>query len=257
MHNKFLHIYIMLLAAAIVSSPCIAADRTTLSMGADYSTGDYGSETDTRIWYLPVSIKLEQTAFIYKLTIPYLQITGPGNIVGADANPGGGSGQEVTTESGPGDIIAAISYSLFPYQPGELFVELTGKVKFPTADETKLLGTGEYDYSLQTDLFYTSGMVGIFGTLGYKIYGDPPGINYQNIYYYSLGVNYRHKRQFSSGLIYDVKEAATTSGTDQQELTPFISIKLDSKKKMLFYLVKGLSDGSPDWGIGLNFGYIL
>ncbi len=257
MHTKLLQSFLFVLIALIVSTPCIAVEKTTLSLGIDYSTGDYGSEPDTRIWYLPVSIKLEQKAFVYKITIPYLQITGPGNIVGADANPGSGNGNGVTTESGMGDVTVAVSYGLLPYHPEELFIEFTGKVKFPTADENKLLGTGEYDYSLQTDLFYASGRAGIFGTLGYKFYGDPPGIDYQNVYYYSLGLNYHHNHLFSSGLIYNFKEAATTGGTKQQELMFYSNTKLDSKKKLLLYLVKGLSNGSPDWGIGLSFGYIL
>jgi len=36
---------------------------------------------------------------------------------------------------------------------GDLAMDLTGKIKFGTADEDKGLGTGEQDYSLQADVF--------------------------------------------------------------------------------------------------------
>lgn len=238
-------------------SPSLAADRLTLSAGTDYSTGKYGSSTSTDIWYLPISIKLESSDLVYKLTVPYLQITGPGNVIGVDANPGAGNHSEISSESGLGDIIAAISYSLTPYQPERLFLEITGKVKFPTADENKMLGTGEYDYSMQADGLYSSGKASTFVTLGYKILGDPPGTDYQNVIYSSLGGMYTFSRHFSTGLVYDSKQASTTNGIEQEELTVFINTRLADNRKMLFYAVKGLSDGSPDWGVGINFSYIL
>ncbi|MDH5446556.1 MAG: transporter [Gammaproteobacteria bacterium] len=237
-------------------SPVLAEYQTSVSTGVDYSTGDYGDSSDTEIWYFPLSVKLDTLDFVYKVTVPHIQITGPGTVVGPNATPADGDNQ-TTTESGMGDVIAAISYALFPYQPDEVFIELTGKVKFPTADENKRLGTGEYDYSFQVDGFYSAGMFGIFTTLGYKIYGDPPGIDYKNGSYYSLGGSYSLTHRFSLGLAYDFKEAATQRSEDQKELTAFASKKLSNKFKILGYLVKGLSDGSPDWGLGFNISYIL
>lgn len=258
MNNKRQIIFVLLWGMSLLpANNSLASDRITLSAGADYSTGKYGSSDETKIWYLPLSVKFEQTDIVYKLTVPYLQITGPGNIIGSEANPAPGNNNGTATESGQGDIIAALSYSLTPYRPEHLFIEIGGKIKIPTADEEKRLGTGEYDYSLQLDSFFSVGKSSIFATLGYKIYGDPEGVDYRNIYYYSLGGSHRITPRFSSGLVYDFKQAATSSGVDQQELTFFASSRLDNKKKILFYLVKGLSDGSPDWGIGINLGYVI
>ena len=234
-----------------------ANDRVTLSTGMDYSKGDYGASSDTEIWYIPFSVKLETPTMVYKLTVPFIQISGPGYVTGADAEPSGSGGSGHTTESGMGDIIATATYALLPYQAKRPAIDITAKIKFPTADDQRGLGTGEFDYYLQADGLYGSGQLATFVTFGYKIYGDPPGVNYKNAFYYSLGGSYSLTKKLSGGLIYDFRQAATSNGSDLKEVTAFTSTKLDKKKKLLFYLVKGLSDGSPDWGIGVNLGYVM
>lgn len=255
-YNRLNHIIVCtVLFAATTSS--YANDRITLSTGVDYSKGDYGEPSDTEIWYIPFSVKLEKQDMIYKLTVPFIQITGPGYVTGSDAVPRGPGGSSRTTESGMGDIIATASYALIPYRIKRSTVDITAKIKFPTADESRGLGTGELDYYLQADGMYSSDNLTTFGTFGYKIYGDPPGMDYKNVFYFSLGGSYYFTKKLSGGFIYDFRQAATTSGAEVKEMTAFANTKLDKKKKLLVYLVKGISEGSPDWGIGVTLGYIL
>lgn len=255
--NKYINHIIVCTVLFASTSSLYANDRVTLSTGVDFSQGNYGATSDTEIWYIPLSVKLEKPTMVYKLTVPFIQITGPGYVTGADADPNraGGSGQ--TTESGMGDIIASASYALVPYQAKRPSVDITVKIKFPTADESRGLGTGEADYYIQADGLYGFDKLVTFGTFGYKNYGDPPGVNYQNVFYLSLGGSFPFKNKLSGGLVYDFRQAATTSGTDTKEMMAFASKKLDKKNKLLVYLVKGFSESSPDWGIGINFGYLL
>ncbi|HLA74306.1 MAG TPA: hypothetical protein VJM76_00135, partial [Gammaproteobacteria bacterium] len=57
-------------------------------------------------------------------------------------------------------------------------------------------------------------------------------------------------QQTSSGLILDLREAATSSGSPQRDLTAYVSHKLTSEAKIQGYVGKGFSDGSADWGGG-------
>ncbi len=259
MSNKFKFIYRIIGYSVFFAfnSPLYAIDRLTLSTGMDYSKGSYGETSDTEIWYIPLSVKLEKSLLTYKLTLPFIQITGPGYVTGAEAVPGKTGSSAQSTETGMGDIIASASYTLIPYQIKKPTLDLTARIKFPTADETRGLGTGETDYYLQADGLYSFGSLTSFGTLGYKIYGDPPGMNYENVFYYSIGGSHSFSNILSGGLIYDFRQSATTSGTAVKEVTAFTSRKLDSKTKLLVYLVKGLSEGSPDWGVGINLGFVL
>jgi hypothetical protein len=43
----------------------------------------------------------------------------------------------------------------------------------------------------------------------------------------------------------------TSSGDEINEMSLFVSQKLDEKWKLQVYAVKGFSDASPDWGGGV------
>jgi len=243
-------------AVLLPTIPLQAQLKTSLAVGLDYSTGQYGATSSTEIWYLPFVLKVETSKLVYKFTLPYLQITGPGNVIGVDAAPGSG-GSAITTETGLGDIVTAVSYSVLPYQAKRVLLDITGKIKFPTADKTRALGTGENDYSIQADGFYTVSRLSTFGSIGYKLYGDPPGVDYRNVLFYSIGGVYSLSDTTGIGVVYDYRQATTQNGTDPQEVTFFTSKKLLKNKKMLAYLVKGFSQGSPEWGIGIKMSYVL
>jgi hypothetical protein len=111
----------------MIEAPAFAQEevKVKVSTGFDYSTGDYGQPVDTEISYFPVITQATYGNWIAKLTVPYLRIKGPGTVIGG----GGGvvvcediSGKEdlcsivptnaVTTESGLGDIIGALTYTI-------------------------------------------------------------------------------------------------------------------------------------------------
>ena len=47
--------------------------------------------------------------------------------------------------------------------------------------------------------------------------------------------------------------ATFTTADDRSELTGFYSFAAGERGKLQLYAVKGLSDGSPDWGAGVSF----
>ena len=70
--------------------------------------------------------------------------------------PGSGAGT-VSRRSGIGDVNLAATYSL-PVSDTTYF-DITGKVKLPTADEAKFLGTGTTDFTAQGELSQVFGNV--------------------------------------------------------------------------------------------------
>ena len=91
------------------SSIALGAGLTTLSIGADYSSGNYGASERTEIFYVPVTAKHETGRWTLKLVVPYIRITGPSNVIGA-ADPVvtlPGAGAVRRTESGIGDVVAS------------------------------------------------------------------------------------------------------------------------------------------------------
>lgn len=229
-------------------------DRFTLSTGVDYSNGDYGSVQDTEIWYAPLTGKYEVENWVFRLTVPYIRITGPrGAVVGGTEGPivVRGDTQARTTEEGLGDIVGAATYSFFPTSPEMPLVEFTGKVKFPTADDADGLGTGEFDYTLQTDISKTYGRLTPFGTLGYRFLGDPNGFDLDDVFFLSAGFDYKLAEPWSAGLIYDYRTASSDFADDGNELAPYVSYRV-ADWTFTGYGIVGFTDGSPDEGAGLQ-----
>jgi hypothetical protein len=259
------HFRAVILAAASAAAPLGAAAEGDLgvSLGAEYTTGDYGTGADTTIWYFPFTFRYEAKDITLSVTVPYLIVEGPGNVIPAigDAprhmSPGMGAMQvvrpgpvgPVRRESGLGDVVLSGSLRLVAETPARPRVDLTGKIKLATADEAKNLGTGENDYAVQVDLEKGS----FFGYLGYRVYGDPPGIDLDNAVYGLVGLSQPLAADTRAGVALYAQQAAAAAGVDDQlELGVFLSRRLGKDGRLRPYVVFGLSDGSPDWGVGVT-----
>ena len=249
------------LAAALLattSHAALGADAlTTLSIGADYTTGKYGASDSTDIFYIPFTGKYETGPWTTKLVVPWIHITGPGNVVGAPGDTvvveGANAGRR--TESGLGDVVASAFYNVLNERSAPFGLDLGGKVKFGTADENRGLGTGKNDFSVQADAFKPLGALTPFGTLGYRWYGDPAGVNFKNVFYWSAGASYKMSQPTTVGVAYDYRPAIVDGGSHVSEATAFVSHKLTQDWKLQVYGVKGFSMGSPEWGLGAVLAY--
>jgi hypothetical protein len=182
-------------------------------------------------------------------------ITGPANVVGGDGIvvlPGQNVPQR--TVSGFGDVVASAFYNVLgPDAP--LLLDLGGKIKFGTADEAEGLGTGKNDFSLQVDAFKVIGSFTPFATLGYRWYGDPPGVDLHNVVYGSVGTSYRISGSTTAGFVYDFRDRIAAGGARVSELMGFVSQKFSPTWKLQLYVVKGFTDASPDAGGGAVLAY--
>lgn len=242
-----------LLAASF--TPALAG-TLSMSVGADYSTGDYGGDRDTETWVIPLIAKYETGPMTFKASVPFIRTTGPGDVIGIgpDRIPVEGAENETATESGIGDLVLSGGYTVL--QNSGLLLEVIGKVKLPTADEDRALGTGKTDFALQLDAATVISGVTLFGTVGKKKYGDPEGRDYRDPYYGSIGAGYRVVPSTFAGASYDWRDNVTRTGSEIRELTLFASHRLDEQWKVQAYLIRGFSDNSPDIGGGLILTHI-
>ena len=239
-----------------------AEGRLKLTIGMDYSSGDYGQTDNTQMLYLPFTLKYETFPWGLQLTIPWLSITGSGTVVGGVdggvviGGRGQGQGQRRTTESGLGDVVAGASFALDSVWNSGPLVDLIAKVKFATADETRDLGTGENDLSLQADIAKTYGRFTPFATLGYKFMGDPPDLDLNDVLFASAGADYRFHLSLSGGASFEYRESSSLTSTDAEELLGYLNWKLTNRWSVNGYGVMGLTDGSPDSGVGVQLTYL-
>lgn len=237
------------------SAPAIAEDQFSLGAGFDYSTGKYGTSTTTDMLYIPVVAKYETDDLTLKLTVPYLRVSGTSSgVIRGMGRVGRGSSMMTTTTttknsaSGLGDIVAAAGYTV--YDQDALSLDVVGKVKFGTANSNTGLGTGENDYSAQVDGYYDIDRTTVFATAGYRIVGKPAGLTLNNVAFGEIGASRKINDKTSAGIMLDVAQSASPAGTGPVEVTAFASRKLSETLKVQVNVLKGLSDGSPDTGVG-------
>jgi len=243
-----------LFALLAVCNTSAAADNSTLklSTGAEYITGDFGGTEPVEQLYVPVTTRYTTKRYSFRLTVPYISLTAPTGTVQSDGTILPGTGP-IVTESGMGDVVAGVTYrDAFNSEVAlDVAIDFTAKVKFGTADVDKGLGSGENDYTIQTELYKFLDRIMLFGILGYKFRGDPPGVDLNNSLIAYMGGNYRLTPAFRTGVDFYYQEALFSGADDQVELSAFLGYKLSNTQYLRSYLIKGFGDASPDWGVGV------
>lgn len=245
-------------ALAVVVLPTSAwaetSPKLTLSSSYNYSTGDYGQVVDTQITYVPVTAKLKYDGWTAKLTVPYIKITGPGVVVGGEDATVTGTPAAKGTESGLGDVIASLGYSM-PLNNSGTFGDLTGKVKFPTADKDKKLGTGNTDYTLQAGLTQTYNDLYFTGNIGRKFNGSSATYRLDDVWKYSLGAGYNFTPQASAGVTYDFRQGATATSKNFSQAITYATYKMTPEWAAQAYVGTGFTDVAPNLTTGLQLSY--
>ncbi|MEI7036872.1 transporter [Fulvimonas yonginensis] len=268
--SRALALGLLLLGASAVDA---GDGRFSVGTGANYSTGKYGTDTSTDIWSVPVTASWQNDRWTLKLTVPYIGISGSGDVIpgagsvnngnprgrgrGRGGNGAGGSTAGTGSASGLGDIVASAGYELFSSADHSAGLDLTGKVKFGTADANKGLGTGKNDYGLALDTYKVSGDWTVFGGVGWMKYGSSQYIRLQNGFNANVGAGLRLGDTDDVGAYYYYREKIAEGGAAQSELTAYWNHKIGADWRLQSYVMGGLADGSPDWGVGATVKYLF
>lgn len=244
-------------AATAEMSHAAEPDKFSLGVGVFRSSGTYGGIQSTDILYVPVTGKYVTGDWAFKLIVPYLSITGPGNVLNGVGLTGNANVTTRTTQSGLGDVIAAATRKVYEDHASGLLVSLTGKIKFGTANSAKGLGTGQNDYAFQSNVSKPFGALTAFGSVGYRVYGSPAAYTLNNVFYGSLGGSYKLAPKTSAGLVFYMRQQALVNGYPQREALLFVDQKVEKKWDLQAYLLKGFSNGSPNIGAGVSAAYLF
>lgn len=246
---KFLGVVLVFANVSVAADDDASLIWTT---GVEYASGDYGGNDDIEDLYLPLTALLSYQRLTIELTVPYLSVRAPSGstITEPGGEPIAGSG-EMNTESGIGDVIAGVTvYDVFRSDDLGVALDVTGKIKFGTADADKGLGTGEQDYTVRADLFKFYEQFTLLGSAGYKIRGDTADLDLKDVFLGSVGGVYALNEKVRLGLIYDYRESALNDGDPVSELSAFASRRINDNLQIQLYTFTGFSDSSADWGAG-------
>ena len=228
-----------------------AEPAMSFSTGLEYSSGRYGGTDDIEELYVPVSGFFYFDRIAVGVTVPYLSVRAPAGTEDPGGEPVPGSG-EIDTQSGLGDIVIGMTvYDVLHNTDRSIALDITGKIKVGSADPDKGLGTGEEDYLLRADLYRFFERFTLMGSGGYKVRGDPPGVDLKNTWVGSVGGSYLLNNGARVGLMYDYRESSLEDSDDISELTLYSSFRLTDTWDLQVFAFSGFSDSSPDWGAGI------
>ncbi|MCX5793705.1 MAG: transporter [Elusimicrobia bacterium] len=210
--------------------------------------------------YIPFTLKRYYANASFSATVPYLSQSSTGHTVwvggspARNARPGGAA---VTSgESGLGDIMLRAAYTLKREGPKSFDLALTGKLKLPTADEHKGLGTGEMDEGV--GLEFAKEVTPRWSLLAdgyYTIIGDPRGLDYNNQVALDVGFYRPLGNDLSLTVLYETQSAIVDGNADPRSLGGTLSYSPPAGLQLFCGLTLGMSDGSPDTGVSAGFSH--
>jgi len=221
------------LSALPACGNALAADNY-VELAYAYSTGTYGTSVTTRLNRWVVNAGVLKTRYMASVSIPYVYLDTEGD----------------PTQNGLGDIIASAGYRT-DWSKSGYAAAYSVSVKFPTADETKFLGSGETDIgAFATVSKQWRDVIGSLGA-GYIVAGNPPGGNYKNVAHFSLNL-FKRFRYVGASVYLNYRSAAIEGADEAIESGITAYYVMSGNLGFSADAYGGLTDGSPDYGFQLG-----
>ena len=246
-------------ANTAIAQEDVRSPELDASLGYHYSTGKYGGDERTDISFVPLVISGRWDSWSARLGVPYIHVNGIPEL--------GNTGEALVSRSGSGlgDVTLNVSYTFTPWRAWMPFLDVSGRVKFPTADKDRGLGTGEFDYQSEIGISKTLGSLTPYASVGYRWVGSPVSVrddtnttttfDLNNVVLAEVGTTARVRDDLSLGLSLFYQESASASAHDQLDLMPFVTWRFAQRMSISTYSTFGLQDGSPDFGVGAQLKY--
>jgi hypothetical protein len=226
-------------------SPSPTPATASVASGFDFSQGDYGFTDDTEVYSIPLDLSYERGRWVGRASFSYLTINGPATIIG-----GGGAARPTSnTESGVGDVYLSGTYR-FGETLGKWNLDATLRLKLPTADEDRGLGTGEFDAYGQVDLYRTFGKVTPFLALGYREFGTNDLYQLHSGIYTSVGAHFRTSEKFVVITAFNWGEHLLEGQDDTMDAFVAVNHEAGANWRVMAYALTGFTDASPNLALG-------
>ncbi|OGR70522.1 MAG: hypothetical protein A2089_05020 [Elusimicrobia bacterium GWD2_63_28] len=228
------------------------------SSSFNYDTGKYGTPDRTNSVYIPFTLKRYFADGDLSVTVPYLRQSSTGQVTWVGGKPvrvdKAPRAAAASSESGLGDIMLRGTYALMREGQKAFDLGLAGRIKLPTAEENKGLGTGEMDggAGLEFAKEINAGWT-LLADAYYTIIGDPEGVDYNNQLALDLGFYKALNEDLGLTVIYETQSAIGDGGADPRSVSGTLSYAASAGLRFTGGLTLGLSDGSPDAGLSAGF----
>jgi hypothetical protein len=226
-----------------------------VSLGTSYASGDFGGATSSHIWSTALGARLSLGSLRLSASIPHMRIRSNGMIfTGIDSTPvivARGTGRR-TTYDGIGDLTLGATYTL-PAAPDDVEIELSGRIKLPTASRSSGLSSRKVDYSAGVQATKVIGQMAPFVSATYRIFGDPQGVSLKDGVAASAGTSFLVDDRTVLLASYHYAQKASNLISDAHELFAGVSRSFaDNRFRLSGYATAGLSNGAAGASGGVS-----
>lgn len=210
-----------------------------IATGINVTNGSYGGTAEIEDVDVPLVFSIDHERWAATVRIPYLSVSTT-------------EGGQTTTETGLGDVTASLTvFDVLSNWERGLALDVTGAVKFGTADADKGLGTGENDVSVYIDGYRFFDRVTLLGSVGHRWRGSTPDAPLNDVLLATVGATFRAASDALFGMTFDYRESSLEDSSDIQELRAFASLPLGATWVLECHAFTGFTDSSADWGGGI------
>ncbi|HKY33488.1 MAG TPA: hypothetical protein VJV23_13220 [Candidatus Polarisedimenticolia bacterium] len=266
----------LLLPLLLATLPAAAAEpEVKASFLPSWFSGDFGTGVDARIVTLPFSVSASFGKHELRATLPWLSVTTAepvvlvgGEVVGRPDEvpapqvpplPGGPAGSEQegeTSVSGIGDLVVQYEHFFLEGDGRRPWLSGIARLKVPTADEEKGLGTGSADYGGGIGLSQPlGGRWSGFGSALYLVRGDAPGLDLRDTFWWSAGVQARLGERASIHVVYDDRQSSIRGREASRSAGLGFDRRIGDRATFRAALFAGLSETAEDLGASIGFSF--
>jgi hypothetical protein len=234
-----IQVLLLLISLWIISPAGLEAEegRGYMEMDAGYNTGDFGTSTRSDLYYINAVFGYVFPRYDVSVSIPYLFLNE--------------EDEQTDNANGIGDIILRGGMLFVPETESGFSCDGSLAVKFPTADESEGLGTGELDYGAFAGISQRIEEIKLSLRGGLIKIGDPDSQDYDDSYFYGFGIS----RIFGDTNIYasfEGRRAIIPDADNPQEIHLGFFHLLNTQYSLKGNIFGGLNDGGPDFGLSLG-----
>lgn len=249
-------------AGAAQESDDDGAYRMFLGIGIGRFTGDYGDNENTSLDVLNLNARWYLNRAELQVSLPYLSIDGSADVSFVDGQPvvvGGDSAtDEQRKESGLGDVVLRGEYYLRTGTSTSPWIIGMLRVKLPTGNEDKGLGSGATDVETGIGLIQRHGPVNWLADASYIFVGSGSRPDPRNEVRLGVGASlpFGPNERHSSYVYLENRTNRFEGSDDRRSIAVGVSTSLDEARRLrlagsIFF---GLTDASEDVGIYLTLG---
>lgn len=211
------------------------------------------SSADSSAFSISPSVMVQFNRLRLQVTVPYVDIEGPGTLSGALGSQTivAQSGSTQPRRSGLGDVSVGGAFILV--REGRIMprLEIAGVVKLPTANRG--LGSEQIDYGAQVT-FYRPLFKGVtsFGSVGYQRIGDPNTFRLHDGERATIGLDVNYSN-WGGGALLEYNRSLFPGLPNSFLVDPYVSLPFIGGTALQVYTRIPLDRSDPNREIGVRF----